>query len=189
MGFFGVVYEGDTEYGHYQVADTVYAGRPARVLYSGNNDAAQSGIAKDNDETLLFDYNQRFLEIFRGVRPSNILILGGGAFTLPIALMKEFPNLIIDVVELDPDLLDIAEKYFEFTPSSNVRVHISDGRRYLDNHQQKYDMIVVDVFSHDAIPDAFQSSDFITSVAQHGKKCNVFHKQIIAPITQLRSAL
>lgn len=184
-----MLYEGDTEFGHYQVADTMYMGRPARVLYSGNNDAAQSGMAKDGKDTLLFDYNQRLLELIRGLKPKTILILGGGAFTLPAALMEEFPELSIDVVELDEGLFDIAQKYFDFQPSDHVQVHIGDGRRFLTTSEQTYDMIVVDVFSHASIPESFQSLEFVTSLRHHLHKKGVVAMNVIASLQGRRSTV
>lgn len=189
MGFFGVLYETNTEFGHYQVADTMYMGRPARVLYSGNNDAAQSGVAKDGKDTLLFDYNQRFLELIRGVRPKRILILGGGAFTLPAALMHEFPEMDIDVVELDEGLFDIAQKYFDFQPNSHVQVHIGDGRRFLMTNQRSYDMIVVDVFSHASIPESFQTLEFVASLRRCLNKKGVAAMNVIASMEGKRSTV
>src|SRR4051812_8954262 len=131
MGQDQVLYETDTEYGHYQVVDSYYLGRPARVLYSGEYGAAQSGVARDNKDDLLFDYNARFRDLVRGCKPRTLLIVGGGAFTLPAALAREFPALEQDVVELDGGLLDIARRFFNFQPTENVRVHIGDGRKYL----------------------------------------------------------
>src|SRR6476469_4412698 len=96
----GILVEGDTQHGHYVVADTIYSGRPARVLYSGNHQAAQSGVAKDDNPDLLFDYNQRFIELVRGLLPKKILLIGGGALSLPKALLEEFPEVSLDVVEL-----------------------------------------------------------------------------------------
>lgn len=153
----GVLFECDTEFGHYQIADTVYCGRPARMLYSGNNDAAQSGVAKDNDDDLLFDYNQRFRELVQGMRPKRVLILGGGAFTLPTALMQEFPGLELDVVELDGSLVDLARRYFGFQPDEHTTVFIGDGRRFLEKTDRVYDLIIMDVFTHAVIPLSFQN--------------------------------
>lgn len=182
-----MLYEGDTAFGHYQVADTMYMGRPARVLYSGNNDAAQSGVARDGKEALLFDYNQRFLEMIRGIKPANMLLLGGGACTLPTAIIAEFPNMDIDVVELDEGLIDIARKYFDFRPSNHVRLHIGDGRRFLECTELGYDMIVIDVFTHATIPDAFQTCEFAQSVRHSLNKNGVAAMNIIASLQGVRS--
>jgi spermidine synthase len=159
-----ILFEGDTKHNHYQVVDTIYSGRPARVLYSGQRSAAQSGIARDNKSDLLFDYNQRFLELIRGVRPQSLLLIGGGAFTLPTKLMEEFPNLSIDVVELDGELVAIAQKYFGFSQNEHVHAHVEDGLAFIAHTKDRYDTIVVDVFTNTDIPHSFLDPNVATSL-------------------------
>jgi spermidine synthase len=154
-------FEFDTKFGHYSVADTNYHGRAARVLYSGHYDAAQSGVAQDGKTDLLFDYNQRFLELLEGLRPDSVLVLGGGAFTLPTALLHEFPELRLDVVELDGELVAIAKEYFDFQPTSRTDVHVGDARKFIGQTHRKYDAVIVDVFSHATVPSSFQTSEAV----------------------------
>src|ERR1700760_605289 len=103
-----ILWEGDTIYGHYQVVDTLYDGRPARVLYSGDRQAAQSGIAKDASPSLLFDYNQRVFELLTSVLPKRVLLIGGAVCTLPKALLAALPDVQIDVIEPDSGLTKLA---------------------------------------------------------------------------------
>ncbi|HVV66875.1 MAG TPA: fused MFS/spermidine synthase [Candidatus Saccharimonadales bacterium] len=161
-----VLFDGNTDLNHFQVVDTTYNGRPARVLYSGNKMAAQSGIAFDNKPELLFDYNERLMEFIRGARPKSILVLGGGGFTLPTAARKAFPELSIDVVELDPGLVGIAQQYFSFQPDQNLRVYVQDGLSFIKTSTQTYDLVVVDVF-HDAVmPPNFQTPQVVKDLKQ-----------------------
>lgn len=162
-----MIVELDTNYNHYQIADTYYSGRPARVLYSGQGDAAQSGIAQDGGADLLFDYNQRFRELVQALRPKRVLILGGGAFTLPTALMQEFPKLELDIVELDRELVDVACAYFGFCPNDFTNIYIGDGCRILERLDRVYDVIIMDVFNNATIPTDFQSFE----VAQDMRRC------------------
>lgn len=150
-----VLFDGHTEHGHYQVIDTIYEGRPARVLYSGPRVAAQSGIATDGQPDLLFDYNQRFLELVESLHAKRLLLLGGGAFTLPKALVAKFPQLSIDVVELDGGLQEIAKRYFGLIPSERLCIHTGDAIRFLASTEDKYDLVLIDVFTHTAIPKEF----------------------------------
>lgn len=161
-----VLFDGSTDLNHYQVIDTIYSGRPARVLYSGNRLAAQSGAAHDDNPELLFDYNERFMELIRGVQPSSLLIIGGGAFTLPAAVRSEFPDMLIDVVELDGKLPDIATRFFNFRPDNLLCVHITDGALFLRRSVRTYDVIIIDVFQDTVIPEPFQSA----SAAEYVKR-------------------
>lgn len=152
-----IVFDGSSAYGHYKVVDAIYAGRPARVLYS-DNDAAQSGVALDNGEELLFDYNQRFRELLCGLQPRRVLVIGGGAFTLPAALQRELPEARLDIVELDPLLLAIAVRHFDFRPAAQTRIYLGDGIDYLRHATIRYDAIVVDVFVREQVSLVFQSA-------------------------------
>lgn len=147
-----LVFQTDTMYAHYQVWDIVYDGRPARVLYSGNRQTAQSGIAVDDKSDLLFDYNQRLYELVSGVLPKRLLLIGGGMYTLPLALLAALPLLIIDVVEIDEQLDDIAEAFFGLEPDPRLTIIHQAGRSYLDKTKQQYDMIIVDAFSQAETP-------------------------------------
>jgi spermidine synthase len=163
----GTLFSCDTEYGHYEVADTIYSGRPARVLYSGAHQAAQSGLAMDCKPELLFDYNERFMELCRGLLPHKILLLGGGACTLPKALLEEFPDMKQDIVELDAKLLEIAQQYFDFKPSANTQLHVADIRQFLTANDDQYDLILLDVFTHAAIPRQAQTAELAVELAGH----------------------
>jgi hypothetical protein len=160
------LFDGDTKYGHYQVVDTIYVGRPARVLFSGRRSAAQSAIPKDDNPTMLFDYNQRFLELVNSLKPKNVLLIGGGAFTLPLEILKYFPDISIDVVEHDPELLNLAKRFFGLKPSKNLQIIFGDGRDYLNSNAKNYDLILVDAFSGNIIPPALSTIEFANLLDQ-----------------------
>lgn len=146
-----VLHEQTSDYGRYRVVDHVYDGREARVLY-GTHNSPQSGVARDDDPELLFNYNQRFLEIVQSVQPKSILIIGGGAFTFPTALFNHFPDLEIDVVEIDPILPAIARDYFNLPIDNRMNVITGDGREFVTNTNKSYDVIILDAFSDYTIP-------------------------------------
>ncbi|MEO7364423.1 MAG: fused MFS/spermidine synthase [Candidatus Saccharimonadales bacterium] len=144
-----IVHEFDTDHGHYQVIDMAYDGRPARVLFSGQQQAAQSGLASDGHPDLLFDYNQRLFELASGLEPSRLLMIGGGMFTLPMALLEALPNVQIDAVEIDAGLPAVAAKFFGLQTNPRLTIYIDDGLRYLASSTQQYDLIIIDAFTHD----------------------------------------
>lgn len=143
-----VIYEFDSAHGHYQVVDMVYDGRPARVLFSGDRLAAQSGVAYDDRPDMLFDYNQRLYELAIGTKPTNVLILGGGMFTLPMGLAYALPNTTVDVVEIDEALTAVARDYFNLQSQTNLNIINDDALAFLTNNTVQYDMIIVDAYRH-----------------------------------------
>jgi spermidine synthase len=146
-----VLFDGQGDDEHYQVVDMVYNGRQARVLFSGHR-SPQSGIAMDDNPRLLFNYNQRFLEIIESVRPKAVLIVGGGAFTLPKAIIERFDDVSVDTVEIDSLLPKLAYEYFSLPKSPELRIITSEGREYINNCERVYDMIILDAFSDSTIP-------------------------------------
>ncbi|HUS26379.1 MAG TPA: fused MFS/spermidine synthase [Nevskiaceae bacterium] len=158
VGAVGV--EIDTPSSHYRVVDGEYNGRPVRVLTMGPG-GLQSGIYTDGTKGLVFDYTRQMAAIVATApHKDHILILGGGAFTLPQYLAQAYPQAQIDVAEIDPQLPVIAKKYFGYTNPSNVRIFAQDARTYLERTNQTYDVVLVDVYSDLAVPFSLTTTEY-----------------------------
>lgn len=179
--------EVDTKFSHYLIEDEIYNGRPARVLYGGNRLVAQSGMPRDDDIEPLFDYNQRFREIVKGIQPKRLLQLGGGAFTLPSVLLKEHKSMQLDVVEVDSELPDIARQYFNLKPCRQLTIYVKDGNQYVAETENIYDMIIMDVFEDAAIPATFRTAAFMRNMRLHTSKRGIVAINVIASLQGLNS--
>ncbi|HSX15774.1 MAG TPA: fused MFS/spermidine synthase [Candidatus Saccharimonadales bacterium] len=175
-----VIWEGDTRLDHYQVVDTPYDGRPARVLYSGNRQAAQSGVATDGERDLLFDYIQRMFELAQGVVPRSVLVVGGGVGTLPKALYDALPDVRVDVVEPDEGLTRLAYDYFDLPVDERITMFHTDGRTFLREHATRYDMIFVDAFTHTTIPPELRTLETFQAYQKHLRTNGVLVVNIIS---------
>lgn len=146
-----VIYIERSQYGTYRVVDMVYNDRRARMLF-GDNNSPQSGVALDDNPQLLFGYNQRFLEVAMSIQPRSILVIGGGAFTLPMALLKHFPEAVIDTVEIDSLLPPLAHQYFALPNTPRHTIIAEDGRTFIERCTSSYDLIIVDAFAGYDVP-------------------------------------
>lgn len=155
-----------TPFGEYKIVDMDYDGRPSRLLY-GTQSSPQSGVALDGEPELLFDYNQRFMEIIYTLQPSRILMLGGGVMTLPVAIRTRFPDSHIDVIEINPSLPALAEQYFKYEPSTSIRVTVDDAVSFMASCQDKYDVIIVDAFDGRQVVEAL----FCAAMAERYSAC------------------
>jgi len=72
--------------------------------------------------------------------------LGGGAFVH--FLNHYFPELRLDVVELDPAVVKVARDYFGTKESARTRIFVGDGRDYLQRSPERYDVILLDAHLH-----------------------------------------
>jgi len=175
-----ILWEGDTAYGHYQVVDTTYDGRPARVLYSGDQQAAQSGVARDDGADLLFDYNQRLFELVANIAPSRVLLIGGGVFTLPTALLNALSEVRIDVVEPDAALTELAQDFFGLPVSDRLAIFNTDGRTFLREHATRYDMVLVDAYTHTTIPKELKTLQAFRAYHAHLREHGIVAMNVIS---------
>ena len=143
----GVVYQSDGLYATYQVIDGSLDGRPARFL-SSDAPGLQSGIYLDGKGGTPFRYIEAFTAVAAG-RPAaaDALLIGGGAYTLPPLLTAQNAGLQVTVVEIEPQLDDIAARYFGFKPQRRISIIHADGRAFLNANRSAYDLIFVDAFT------------------------------------------
>ena len=93
------------------------------------------------------------------------LVLGGGAYTIPRTLLHKYPDLHVDVVELEPELLKLAYTYFDLPVSEQMTSHIIDGRVFLNQTTKQYDVIFIDLFStNQTIPYHLATKEFFAAI-------------------------
>jgi spermidine synthase len=106
----------------------------------------QSAIFLDDDE-LVLRYAQ-FYHLLRHFKPDfqNTLIIGGAGYTFPSEYLRKYPDKKIDVVEIDPQMTEIARRFFRLKDNANMRIFHEDGRVFLNQTKNKYDVVLVDAF-------------------------------------------
>lgn len=92
------------------------------------------------------------------------LVIGLGAGQLPM-LLKQM-GLDVDVVEIDPLIVVMAKKHFDFT-MQDKHIHITDGRLYLTRSTEKYEYIFIDAFNADQIAWHLLSKEALQITRQH----------------------
>ncbi|XP_007525255.1 eEF1A lysine and N-terminal methyltransferase isoform X1 [Erinaceus europaeus] len=107
--------------------------------------------------------------------PLTLLVVGLGGGSLPIFVHDHFPKAYVDAVEIDPSMLDVAKRWFGFSLSERMKVHIEDGLKYISSRAEEkappsYDVIMFDVDSKDPAlgmscpPPAFVDPSFLQKV-------------------------
>jgi spermidine synthase len=94
----------------------------------------------------------------------NVLFVGLGAGSSEKRMWRDFPQLQIEAVELDPVVVDVAYRYFHLPRDPRLRVEVGDGRRYLARDERRWDVIVIDAFFADAIPAHLVTQEFLELV-------------------------
>lgn len=158
----------DTPTAHYEVIEGIHADTNKRVrgLVTGPS-GIQSGVFTDRPDELVFWYTRQMAEaVDLAPNKERILMLGGGAFTLPEYLAGKHPGSQIDVVEIDPALEEVAREYFSYTSPKNVRLIFDDARSFLNSASSKYDVILVDVYGDSAVPFSLTTAEYGDQIAK-----------------------
>jgi spermidine synthase len=114
------------------------------------------------DSTVLRLIYSRYTSLGFAFRPDakKILIIGLGGGSIPKKLQKEFPYLEMDVVEIDPEVIQMAKSHFNVRDGKNLRLHAQDGRLFLTRTSNQYDIILIDAYYSDAMPFHLATREF-----------------------------
>lgn len=88
----------------------------------------------------------KFLNNINLLQCKNVLILGLGCGSAVKPVLKRFPKVKIIGVEIDPLMIAIGKKYFDLDKYENLKVVCSDGTAYCKITNEKFDLILVDMY-------------------------------------------
>lgn len=130
---------------------------PGRVL--------QSCMRIDDPPRLVLPYTQALaatLAVPGEVRRLLMIGLGGGS--LVRWLQRYRPDIVQDVVDIDPVVVEVASEWFGVRAGPTVRVATMDGRERLARDATRYDLIWLDAFGPDDAPYALTTVEFFQLV-------------------------
>jgi spermidine synthase len=136
-----------------------------RTLRFGRGGARQSVVKPGDPDYLALPY-VRFALVGLALSedPRRFLVVGLGGGTLPAFLRKYYPDAAIDVVDIDPDVVDVAKRFFGFREDELMKAHVGDGRRFIEESRRPYDVIFLDAFGADSIPAHLTTLEFLRAV-------------------------
>jgi len=161
------VYDIDTEYSRVQIFETKdpATGKPIRALATDPY-FVQSAMFLDSDEMVL-DYG-RYYHLIRHFKPDfqNTLIIGGAGYSFPKDYLRTYQNARIDVVEIDPQMTQIARDHFRLKDDPRMRIIHEDGRMYINRTETaKYDAVLMDAFgSLFSVPHHLTTVEAVTNI-------------------------
>ncbi|XP_035997324.1 eEF1A lysine and N-terminal methyltransferase isoform X1 [Fundulus heteroclitus] len=86
--------------------------------------------------------------------PVSVLLVGLGGGGLPQFLRDFVPNATIEVVELDPVVLEVAKEWFGFRPDERLSVTLGDGLERIRSLEKEggrlFDVVMFDVDNKDS---------------------------------------
>ncbi|KAF2518748.1 methyltransferase domain-containing protein [Flavobacterium salilacus subsp. salilacus] len=96
---------------------------------------------------------------------NTILVLGvaGGSVIKTLVDEIQFKGKITGV-EIDPQVIEIAYKYFELNEIENLEIVIDDAFEFVLKTKEKYDLIIIDIFQDTVMPNFLFEDFFINRI-------------------------
>lgn len=130
--------------------------------------ARQTCKSLSDPDEFVFTYTKMMMgALYLNPNPRKILIIGLGGGVLPSALAGIYPDAAIDIAEIDPAVVKVAQRFFGFNPSAKMRVIEEDGRVFAKRAAQseaRYDLIMLDAFDHQYIPEHLLTQEFLLEI-------------------------
>jgi spermidine synthase len=97
----------------------------------------------------------------------NALVLGMSAGASVVELNDYF-GIKIDAVEIDPEVVRIADEYFDVKETDDVKIFAEDARNYMMDTDKIYDFVEIDLFTGEGeIPFYVSTKEFFTDIYDH----------------------
>jgi len=136
-----------------------------RILRFGAEGASQSIVKVGDPRHLELPYTRLLPACLAFIpNPARVLVVGLGGGTLPRFFHAHFPEMQIDVVEIDADVVNVAREHCGFAEDARLRVIVDDGRDFIETCAGGYDVIVLDSFDADSIPPHLATLEFLGAV-------------------------
>ncbi|HXF81833.1 MAG TPA: fused MFS/spermidine synthase [bacterium] len=178
----GLVFARDTVYHRITVNDE------AGVRYLRLDAYWQSGMDLRDPRRTVFPYAD-YLHLPLLFQPDarRVLFVGLGGGTAPRRYHEDYPQLTVDVVELDPAVIEAATRFFGVPRDGRMRLVAADGRLFVAAGGPPYDIIILDAFLIDTIPFHLATREFFADVRSRLAPGGVLASNIIGALEGPRS--
>lgn len=101
----------------------------------------------------------------------RVLVIGSGAGTIPhwlaVHVRPDIPGLRTDAVEIDGRAVELGHRWFN-TARDDADFIVSDGRAFIENSKEMYDVIISDTYSNQIyIPFHLATREYFTALRDH----------------------
>ncbi|WP_240535182.1 spermidine synthase [Bradyrhizobium sp. YR681] len=148
----------------------VYQRSPYVILTFGHNKQiyTESVFNPADDRDLLVPYTQLMTAgLMYTANVKSILEIGTGGGRTAWYLHRFLPDVRVTSVELDPAVVELSRKYFGLKDEPNFVVEAKDGRLFLAQSKDRYDIIMIDAYRGPFVPFHLLTKEFYQIVREH----------------------
>jgi spermidine synthase len=171
------MYEFSSPFHEIKVADN----NGTRLLKFERNQQSSMRLDDPFESTLEYvDYFHLALAIQPAIE--RVLVIGLGGGSLAKRMWRDYPEMSIDAVEIDPEVVQIAYELFELPRDERIQVFTGDGRDFLTGCDSTYDLIVIDAFDDDTVPPHLLTDEFLRLCQTHLAEDGVIAYNLIGSV-------
>jgi predicted membrane-bound spermidine synthase len=98
----------------------------------------------------------------------KVLVLGMGGGSIVETIREDFrSNAFIELVDIDEAIISIAKTEFELERYGKINLVLKDANDYIYATKETFDLIIVDVFIGDTVPEKITENKFTGQLALH----------------------
>ncbi|MBI4084264.1 MAG: fused MFS/spermidine synthase [Candidatus Lambdaproteobacteria bacterium] len=141
--------------------------RGEQVELRFGNRVTQSAWSREQPDRLVLEYTRAMLVGFLFAPAARrILHIGLGAGSIPRFIHRYWPEAQQRIVELHPEVVEVAFRYFDLPVSARLDVVQGDGAEHLRLCRERYDLLFLDAFHAEGVPHHLEARTFFDLVRE-----------------------
>jgi len=142
-----IIFEKNSQYYNIRVHEGAQTdGSAVRTLLLDGSTQSARFVAK---EGMPYQYIELSAQLIDALKPMPVraLALGGGGYSIPAHIKKRARASEVTVVEIDPEVTRVAERFFLDGQNLGMVTLNEDGRVFLNRNTEQFDVIYTDAYS------------------------------------------
>lgn len=137
------------------------------VSLSFETSLIQSCMRLEAPDELVLDYTRSMMGfLLLAPTPGSVLMIGLGGGSMLKYLHRHLPEADLTAVEINPGVIGLRQDFHIPPDSERLRIVCADGAQFVAHPPRTYDLILVDGFTGDGLPEALCSRRFYTQCRQ-----------------------
>ncbi|MCX8021746.1 MAG: fused MFS/spermidine synthase [Syntrophorhabdaceae bacterium] len=161
----GVFLYKESDYYTIKLTKTVSYDEKTPLIAMVLDNLIHSYVCLENPYHIEYEYERIYADVLKWKLKKDdafkSLTIGGGGYTFPRYMEVYYPNSKIDVVEIDPEVTRIVYSHLGLPKNTRIRTFNEDGRWYVMNCKEKYDVIFTDAYNDLSIPYHLTTKEFM----------------------------
>lgn len=163
-------------------------GTPVRLLNVDGTFQSASYVSDDLWSELVCVYHREMARVIDTAgNVANVLVIGGGGYSLPKFLVTHTRRMRVTVVEIDPQMTAIARESFFLTRAEEaaggrLELVCADGWQWLRESDRRFDAIVNDAFAGKRPLGALATDEGARLIAEHLTERGIYLANVRCPM-------